>query len=147
MKFANNIKIRVFCHPEEDEQKIREALISLVDLDLEKEKIVLEKKVAKGFDQKTIVVFYLNLCKDRHSNYFLKRLKNLLSDEDKDFLCNIRNNVDSDLKFYVRLDKNSVLAGKPCITDSGNCFHLTISLAVFPRNTDNAYELVNNILN
>ena len=145
MKFANIISLRVFVNPEEDREKIRAAFLYLLgwnEKELSEEKIFFKETKAKGFSEKIIIIMEATLEKDRHCNEFLKRLSQNLSVEDKEIMLSQTNRLDEELNFYLRLDKNSLLENKYVLTDSGECFHVKISVAAFPRRPDAAFKVV-----
>ena len=55
MRLANNITVNVYVKPEEDEEIIKNSFLKLINLDLEKEKILLKRKKAKGFTNEIII--------------------------------------------------------------------------------------------
>ena len=133
MKLANNIEVRVFINDSEDEQNIRQAFLSLVPFDLEKEKLNLEEQVAEGMEYSKIKILILTLSKTKHTTEFLKKLSSMLSQEQKQKLIGqYDSRVDDSLNFYIRLDKDYLLDNKYEFTDTGNCFHIKINLASFP---------------
>ncbi|MGV8162079.1 MAG: RNA-binding domain-containing protein [Candidatus Nanoarchaeia archaeon] len=148
MKLANHIHFRVFCTPEEEKEKIRTAFLSLIGYSKEElslEKIKYAETNAKGFSQKTIVIFEADLLKDRHCNKFLKNFKEKLTVEDRKLLVEQVNRLDDNLNFFVRLDKDSLFEEKYVLTDSGNCFHITMNIEAHPRRKDVAHKIVKQI--
>ena len=146
MKLAHHIRISVFSKEDEDAEAIKTALISLINLDLEKEKLSLQERNAKGFEQKKIKVFEITLAKERHTAAFIGYLTSHLSAEQKELLQRqTESRIDHDLNFYLRLDKAKLLQGQYWITDEGDCFHIKVSLAVFPKKPEKAVELVKEI--
>lgn len=145
MKLANIISLRVFINPEENREKIREAFLNLLgwtEQELLDEKIFFKETKAKGFSEKIIIIIEASLEKDRHCNEFLKKLSQNLSKEDKQLLIEQTNRLDQELNFFLRLDKNSLLENKYVLTDSGECFHIKISVAAFPKRPDAAHKVV-----
>lgn len=147
MKLAHKIEITVFSKPGEDEELIRRKLLSLLPFDAGKEKIEIKETKASGFNQKDIKIFEIELSKDRHINEFLKNLSDKLSAGQKELLLRqISSRLDSQLRFFIRLDKDRLLKNNDVlITDSGNCFHITISIAAFPARVENAVKVIKEI--
>jgi len=142
MKLANKVKINVFVKPEEDEQKIVEALKQLLPFDLEKEKIMRKKSTVQGFDERKIIIYDITLQKENHTNTFLKFLKQKLNDEQREMLVRQENRLDDDCCFYMRLDKQKLLNNEFYVTDEGECFHITFCVAAFPKKKECAREVV-----
>ena len=144
MRIAHSVKITVFAKPEDDADKIKAKLKELIPFDLEKEKIVLDQKTAKGFDNREITIFEVILTKEQHTNLFLKNLINNLSEESKELILRqAETRLDKDYNFFLRLSKDKLInENEFWVTDAGNCFHIKINLAVFPKKMEKALELI-----
>jgi RNA binding exosome subunit len=148
MRPVNVIHLRVFCNPEEDREEIKRTFLLLLGYDLqelEKEKLALKETAAKGFNQRTIVVFEAALEKERHCNKFLKKLNDGLSPEDRSLILEQENRLDDNMNFFIRLAKDSLLDGKYALTDSGNCFHIALNINAHPRKREVALTSVREI--
>ncbi|MBI2574585.1 hypothetical protein HYV82_01750 [Candidatus Woesearchaeota archaeon] len=147
MKLANNVRISVFAKEDENAEEIEEKLKQLVPLDIEKERIAVQKKAATGFNEKKITIMEISLAKDRHINAFLDFLKENLGERQKGLLIRQKESrLDEKLNFFMRLDKEKLMKNEYWVTDSGNCYHIRISVASFPRNRENAMKAVENAL-
>jgi len=143
MKFAHNISVKVFCKPEDDESEVKRSLTSLFPFDLEKEKVILDEQNAAGFNDRKITIFEIRIRKDSQMNPFLKGLKKNLGGVCETIANEAESRVDDEFYFFIRLDKDKLMKeGEYYLTDSGNCFHIRISLAVFPKKKENAISLV-----
>ena len=146
MKLANIIKISVFAKPEESEQEIKQALLKLLPFDLEEEKLALNRRAAQGFNERKIIVYEIVLAKDRQMNKFLEFLDQNITRSQKDLLLKQADSrLDDDLDFFIRLDKQSLMQGNYLITDSGDCHHIKISVAAFPRTREAAMKVIEEI--
>jgi RNA binding exosome subunit len=160
MKLANNIKVTVFIKttdksvesvsqdlqkPEEDENSLKDKFLELFPFNLEDEKILLKRSKATGFNQKEIIIYEVELNKDKHTNSFLKNLKEKLDEQQKIMLVRQEDRLDECLNFFIRLDKESLLNGQYQVTDCGQCIHIRISIAAFPRKREVALEVVKKI--
>ena len=147
MKQANNIHIRVFCKTEENEEKILKGLkkiITLTDEELQKEKLEIKKTEAKGFDDK-IKIYEFQAEKNRHINQIIKNLNEQLTSADKERLRTQENRLDENLDFYMRLSKPLIIENIFELTDSGDCYHIKINIAAFPKNKETAKEKIKEI--
>lgn len=147
MKFANNIHIRVFCRKDEDEVKILDGLKKIIrfnDDELKDEKLEIKKTEAKGFDEK-IKIFEFQVEKNRHINHLLKNLNEQLTNVDKERLCEQENRLDENLDFYIRLSKPLILENLFELTETGDCYHIKINIAAFPKNKEIAKEKIKEI--
>ncbi|MBW3002096.1 hypothetical protein KY338_02970 [Candidatus Woesearchaeota archaeon] len=147
MKILNKAVISVFVKEDENLEEIKSALESLIPLDLEKEKIPIKRKTAKGFEEKKIVILTIELEKPRHTNAFTKELLNKLTREQKELLLDQEESrLDTHQHFFIRLDKEKMLNGKYEVTDSGNCFHIKLHIASFPSKREEALKVIEKLL-
>ncbi len=148
MKAVHKAVLTVFAKQDEESSKIRQALASLVPFNLEKEKIKTQQQTAKGFEEKKIQIFTIELAQTRHANEFVKSLLKALKQEQKELLLRqAESRLDDDLNFFIRLDKQKYIEKKEFyITDSGDCFHIRLSIAAFPSNREKALETIEKLL-
>ncbi len=146
MKLANSANIRVFCKEGEDNEAIAGGLKLLLPFDAEKEKARIDEQKAEGFDERQIEILSVMLTKERHLNAFIESLMKRLGGERKTLLEQLGSRLDDDLDFFIRLDKEMLLKGRFVLTDSGNCYHIRISIAAFPKRREKAAEMLRRLL-
>jgi RNA-binding protein len=147
MKRFHSIRINVFAKPEDNEEKIKSELFSLIPFDLQKEKIELKSSNTTGFGDRKIKIFEINLQKQRHTDAFYQYLLSKLNSDQKMLLIHQKESrLDDRLDFYIRLEKERLLNGEYFITDEGNCFHIKISIAAFPAKREVALKIVDEML-
>ncbi|MBD3253726.1 MAG: hypothetical protein GF383_01470 [Candidatus Lokiarchaeota archaeon] len=144
---AHSITLKVFSEFEEDADEIKSTLENLIPFDLKKEKVDLRQKSVFGFNQKKIKIFQVNLTKKRQVRLFLQRLnKSLTSEEKSKIIQELSNRLDEELNLFLRFDKKELIENnKFLLTDHGNCFHLKINIAAFPKKRNIAMEQINSI--
>jgi RNA binding exosome subunit len=144
MKSIHNIEISVFAREEEDNlDSVKEGILKLADMDLEKEKIKLEHTTATGAKDNKIDILKIRLEKERHVKKFVSNLLSNLTDEQKELILEqLDSRVDEECNFFIRLDKDKLLNDEYWITDSGNCFHIKMLVAAYPAKKDNAKEII-----
>jgi len=145
MKYANRVKISVFVKPEEDEARIAEAMRSLIPFNLEEQKLILKRSTVQGFSEKKIIIYELELEKESHTNAFLKSLNEKLDERQKDMLILQDNRLDDECCFYLRLDKQKLLDGEYQLTNSGECYHIKMCIAAYPKKRECAKDVVRKI--
>lgn len=145
MRLANNIKASVFVKLGDDEAAVKKHLLNLFPFNLEEEKIVLQRRKAAGFNQKEIIILEVDLKKERHTNAFLNFFKEKLNEQQKEVLVKQENRLDDECNLFIRLDKNKLLNNEYWITDSGDCYHIRISIAAFPKKKEKARQVVEQI--
>lgn len=147
MKHFHYIKLTVFVKEGEDEQRIAERLRALVPFDLEAENIVIEQTRATGALDNPIVILSITLTKPKHTNAFLERLLDSLTAEQKTLLLQqAPTRLDAECNFFIRFDKNAWLENTLQVTDSGNCFHIKMNLAVYPVNWEGGLAMIQRML-
>jgi len=149
MKSLNRVTLSVFVKPHEGEDlaAVKQALIDLVPLNLEDEKLGVKDEVAQGFNEQPIHILSITLVKQSHCTAFLKALLNRLTREQKElFLSQKESRLDNELNFFIRLDKDAWLSNRTVsITDSGRCFHITMAIATYPARRPDALLSVEKI--
>lgn len=148
MKYFHNVQVTVFAQPSEKET-LQKTLLGLAPIDPKKEKkekIVCKQETALGFNKEKIIILKIFLEKQRHIKAFLEDLLNHLSDQQKKVIKEqTESRIDEDLYFFIRLDKSKLLKGVYALTDKGNCFHLKMSVAAFPKKRPIARALIHKI--
>ncbi len=147
MKLVNNLNIRVFCKQEENREKIKEGIEKILGFDkdeLKSEKIEIKKTQAKGFEDE-IRIYEVFLENKRHLNKVLKKLNEELTTQDKKRIQTQENRLDNNLDFYIRLSKPLILENTFELTDSGDCYHIKINIASFPKNKETAKKKIQEI--
>lgn len=149
MKNAHYITVRVFIKPEEDEEKIKQTIQDIIGVDekhFEKERVEVKKETVLGFQDRKIQKVMVTLHKNNKINDFLQRLNNNLNDEDLLALRKQDNRIDDDMNFYLRLRKKELLNGTYVLTDKGNCYHVKINLATYPKKKIKAKEIIRRVI-
>lgn len=146
MKIANSIKLSVFVKEGEDKEKIKTTLLKIIPFNLEQEKILIGQKKAIGFNEKEILIYEIILEKERHINSFIENLNKILDNEVKERLLNQADTrLDEECNFFLRFNKEKLLNNEFWLTDQGNCFHIKINIAVFPKKKENALEIIRKV--
>ena len=148
MKYAHHIIITALARPEEDSEHIKTGLRLLVPFPLEEQKITLETQKLLTSDDRRMYKYTIDLSKERHTTAFLRFLLETLSEEQKELLLSqAENRLDEEYNFFIRIDKDKWKDEHLLwLTDSGQCYHLKIVLATYPKQHDTALTLVKTIL-
>ena len=145
MKVANSIKVKVFIKEGEDEEKVKQKLLSLVPFSIEESQ--LSKSLATGFNESKITIYEVLLEKDRHIRDFLDSLLAKLDNEVKErILQQAESRLDNEGNFFLRFKKDKYMnENELSLTDQGNCFHIKINIAAFPKKREKELEIIRNI--
>lgn len=138
MKYAHNVIVSVFEYEENGTELIEKALKLLFPFNIDK--FITIKKV-DGFNEKKILIYEVKIENNGLINKVLDNLKTKITDITKI----IPERIDDDLNFFIRLDKNKLCEDIYQITESGNCFHIKIKIAAFPKNRHNGMKVLEKI--
>ena len=144
MRWIHRAILTALAKPEENVEAIREGIKALIPFSLEDAKIQLETQNAEGFEERIIKIFTITIIKEAHTNDFLQFLLDNLTQEQKELLASqAESRLDPEYNFFIRIDKEKwIQERKIWITDSGQCFHIKLSLAVFPKKKQTALALI-----
>lgn len=144
MRRATAVKVSVFCKPEEDRERILAAFRGFFPFSLEEQLVPLAVTKAKSFDERVIEMFEAVLVKERHTSAFLDALLARLSPAQKKQLAEqVDSRLHDDVHFFLRFDKDALLnLGELWLTDAGNCFHVEIVIAAFPKKREVARRVL-----
>jgi|SRR3989344_2659138 len=144
IKLAHLVKLSVFSYENEDGDVILKSLVEFFPFNLGENKIEVKTSMAKGFNERKIMIYELSVSKTALINRFLEKLSEGMGETQKKILLDqIELRLDEDLDFFMRFDKDSwVNERKLVLTDSGKCFHLKISISAFPRKREVALNTI-----
>tara|TARA_B100000315_G_C14530933_1_gene566121 strand:- start:202 stop:666 length:465 start_codon:yes stop_codon:yes gene_type:complete len=149
MKLAHQIKVKVFSYEKNDEDNklILDKFLGFFPFDLKEHKIELKKINAAGIDEKKITIFEVALTKEKHISKFLPNLIENIDDENKKLILEqLESRLDDNLDFFLRFDKDEYIKdNKLKLIDSGNYFHIEISVAAFPKKRELALGIVKEV--
>jgi RNA binding exosome subunit len=147
MRQIHHIWITVYSKPEDAEAEVEKGLIKFLPFNLEEEKIAIERQTAEGFEERRIIILKAHLEKARHINRFIENLNGLLDEGQKRLIVKQKESrLDLENHFFLRFDKDKLIKESSFfITDSGNCYHIKMSLAPFPSKRENALKIVEEI--
>lgn len=150
MKYFNKIIISIFVKIDEGEnlELIKQKLLDLFPFNLVEEKLTLKEETNKGFNERRIKILTVELLKESHTNKLFESLLRKITRDDKSTILRQKElRLDQELYFYLRFDKQKWIQKSELeLTDSGDCFHIKLALAAFPRKREVALDLINNIL-
>lgn len=141
MKIIHNIKISVLFLNSEEEQ-IENALLKLLpkqtkkDLENKKNEIIKENVS----DESNLIMYKLKIVKNKQCNLFFENLINNL--EDESIIEKIKKRIDEKCKLFIRLKKDELIKNNYKLTYCGDCFHIKMTIASYPKKQKIAEELI-----
>jgi len=150
MRIIHHIWITVHVKPEDDENILEEKLKTFIPLDITKEKLKIKHAILKSdkssFADRDITILELHLEKATQINKTIKHITSLLnSDQKKLLLKQLESRLDDHNNFFMRFDKEKLKNEEYILTDSGNCFHIKMTIAAFPSTRSNAIKIIEEI--
>jgi RNA binding exosome subunit len=151
MHYYLNAQFRLISLADDDLPALEALFWKYIPMDEEtkkKEKVkVVSDPFIDSYHQKRYLIT-MSLDKQKHVTAFVK---NLFSSFSKDQLMTLdkqaETRVDDECHFYIRLDKEPLLKNELVITDSGDCFHITLTVASYPHKQSVAIQTVKKYLN
>ncbi len=143
MKIAHYLAARVLCLPKEVDE-VSASLKSLLGCGKEKEAVITTTEPPEGA---TSTLVQSSLKKESDTNRLMKFIVANLSNEGKNQIyTEAESRVDKHLDFFLRFDKDEWMQNKKLkLTTKGNCFHLTFSMAAYPKSKGKAVALIKEI--
>lgn len=89
-----------------------------------------ESKIVDGLD---LISIQFELNKQTHIKSLIQNLKEKLGKKQCELIASQENRVDDECNLFIRLDKKSLNEKKFVLTDSGDCYHIKIKLAAYPK--------------
>jgi RNA binding exosome subunit len=141
MKLIHNIKISVL-FDENQKEIIKKTLLKILPTqtieDLNNKKIKIDEELIKG--ENNLMMYILKIKKNKQCNLFFE---NLINNLDKEYLEDkITKRIDSSCKLFIRLDKDSLINNKYEMTYCGNCFHIKMTIASYPKKKEIAENMI-----
>ncbi len=145
MTNVSHITVRVYSKEEENGEEIKNSIISMFPFDVVELKLLNISRNA-GFNKKTITEYRVELGKKNQIGEFIGSLNEKLTKEQKEFLINTFDaRFNDDFELFIRLFKSELIRGNYQITDSGDCFHIKMTVTAFPHTKEVAKKNVEEI--
>ncbi|NOZ81142.1 MAG: hypothetical protein GXP63_05715 [DPANN group archaeon] len=146
MKCLHNVIITVFEKDKDREEQVIKTLHDLIPFDWKQEKIQLKQENAKGIEGDHISIFRVRLEKQRHLRTGVDHLKDRLGPAQVNRLNKEKvSRLDGTLHFYLRLDKKELEDGNYVLTDSGDCYHIRMSIAAYPKSMSAGLRVIDGL--
>lgn len=146
MKYIHHIYLSVFAKAEEDKNSIVKTLATMLlpePVENDKNNIKIEEEIVSIDAITKMSIFRAQISKDKQTKEIIKIIKENLSEEDIEKIISQKNRIDEEGNLYLRLDKSSLIEKSEMkLTDSGDCFHVKIQIAAYPKTKEKAEVVV-----
>lgn len=146
MKYVHNIVISGFIKEHEDDKAIKEILMHLLPEDANNQGITLEEEKVSIDETQKMSIVRVRISKEKQCKETITILKQLLGEKQCAVIKKQENRVDENGFLYLRLDKQVLLeSGEAKLVDHGNCIHIKILLAAYPKTKERALQVAKDL--
>jgi len=144
MKLAHYLAARVLSLPSDIERN-SDALRALLSSGNAGRDIPVTVHQGDGSSQSALLTSFLR--KESEINRLLRFIASGISEEEKKtIITEAEQRVDDRLDFFLRFDREPWLTERKLVlTTKGDCFHLTFSMAAYPKSRERAIALVKQV--
>ncbi|MBP1946077.1 RNA-binding protein [Methanobacterium petrolearium] len=135
----HNLSYRAFVYSTESEEKVREAICTLLPTALP------EKEVTEGYHNNPVIILHGKITKKREINDFLEKLRSLKPSVKKKILKELHNRMDDKGNLFLRFDKQCAYLGDLKMVEHGDALHLKLKIAAYPARKEIALEVAQKI--
>jgi len=140
---AHHIRVSTFAHATEDPEKVLEAMGTFFPEDIPSEDIEFEILETEGYFGNPIKVINAEVKRSRSVKKMLENLKNLLSEEDKEYLLeNLEEKVDETGTFFIRFNKQKAYLGEVAVGEGEDVIQVKIKVKAFPMKKETVVKTI-----
>lgn len=135
----HNLSYRAFVYGTENEEKVREALSTLLPT---AQPI---KEITEGYHKNQVIILQGKITKKREMKDFLEKLGTLKPSSKKRILRELHERMDDRGNLFLRFDKQRAYMGDLKIVEHGDALHLKLKIAAYPARKDEALKVARQI--
>ena len=140
---AHHVRLTTFIQATEDEDKVLDAIATFIPEEIDGDDIIFDIDETKGFFGNPIKVVNVEIKRSRAVRTFLEHFKELLSEEDRDYLLeHLDEKVDEGGTFYIRFNKQRAYLGDVEIDEGADVIQVRIKVKAFPMRKDAVVKAV-----
>jgi len=140
---AHHIRVSTFAHATEDPEKVLEAMGIFFPEDVPSEDIEFEILETEGYFGNPIKVINAELKRSKSVKKMLEHLKELLNDEDKEYLLeNLEEKVDETGTFFIRFNKQKAYLGEVAVGEGEDVIQVKIKVKAFPMKKETVVKTI-----
>ncbi len=135
----HNLSYRAFVYGTENEEKVREALFTLL---LTAQPI---KEITEGYHKNQVIILQGKITKKRETKDFLEKLRALKPSSKKRILRELEDKMDDRGNLFLRFDKQRAYLGDFKLVEHGDSLHLKLKIAAYPARKEEALKIARQI--
>ena len=135
----HNLSYRAFVYGTENEEKVREALSTLLPTAQPL------KEITEGYHKNQVIILQEKITKKRDIKDFLEQLHSLKPSAKKRILRELEGKMDDRGNLFLRFDKQRAYLGDLKVVEHGDAIHLKLKIAAYPARKDEALKVARQI--
>ena len=135
----HNLSYRAFVYGTENEEKVREALFTLLPT---AQPI---KEITEGYHKNQVIILQGKITKKREIKDFLEKLQTLTPSAKKKILTELEGRMDVRGNLFLRFDKQRAYLGDLLLVEHGDALHLKLKIAAYPARKEEALKVARQI--
>lgn len=135
----HNLSYRAFVYGTENEEKVREALSTLLP------EAQPTKEITEGYHKNQVIILQGKITKKRELKDFLEKLHSLNPSAKKRILRELEFKMDERGNLFLRFDKQRAYLGDLKVVDHGDSLHLKLKIAAYPSRKEEALKVARQI--
>ncbi|WP_461863977.1 RNA-binding protein [Thermococcus sp.] len=140
---AHHVRLTTFIHATEDEDKVLEAIGTLIPEEVDEEDVIFDIAETSGYFGNPIKVVNVEIKRSKAVRAFLSELRELLSEGDRRYLLeNLDEKVDEEGTLYIRFSKQKAYLGELEIDEGEDVIQVRIKVKAFPMRKEAVIKAV-----
>jgi hypothetical protein len=135
----HNLSYRAFVYGTENEEKVREALSTLLPTAQP------TKEITEGYHKNQLTILQGKITKKREMKDFLEKLGSLKPSSKKRIFRELEDRMDDRGNLFLRFDKQRAHLGDLKIVEHGDSLHLKLKIAAYPARKEEALKIARQI--
>jgi RNA-binding protein len=135
----HNLSYRAFVYSTENEEKVREAIFTLLPTAQPL------KEITEGYHKNQVIILQGKTTKKREIKDFLGKLHDLKPSAKKRILRQLEDRMDARGNLFLRFDKQRAYLGDLKLVEHGDALHLKLKIAAYPARKEEAIKVARQI--
>lgn len=135
----HNLSYRAFVYGTESEEKVREAIFTLLPTAQPL------KEITEGYHKNQVIILQGKTTKKREIKDFLEKLHSLKPSAKKRILRELEDRMDDRGNLFLRFDKQRACLGDLKLVEHGDALHLKLKIAAYPARKEEALKVAQKI--
>jgi RNA-binding protein len=135
----HNLSYRAFVYGTENEEKVREAIFTLLPTAQPL------KEITEGYHKNQVIILHGKTSKKREIKDFLGKLNKLKPSVKKRILRQLDDRMDDRGNLFLRFDKQRAYLGDIKLVEHGDSLHLKLKIAAYPARKEEALKVARQI--